>query len=84
MYKPPGARDASEKPDAAAKAKAKAKAKAQAAAGGNPTPWCRKFLTEGGCPKSAADCDRSHLDEASVKRIQEKQAKAKAKAAAGP
>jgi hypothetical protein len=63
-------------PDPKAKAKPKAK----------PAPqnlnWCRAFLTQAGCPKSAADCDYPHLDNEAAKLCKQKQDKAKAKAKA--
>jgi hypothetical protein len=89
LYAPPGAKPkakAAPAPTAPAapapvpdpKAKAKPKAK--------PAPqnlnWCRAFLTQAGCPKSAADCDYPHLDNENVRHIKEKQTKAKAKAKA--
>ncbi len=63
-------------PDPKAKAKPKAK----------PAPqnlnWCRAFLTQAGCPKSAADCDYPHLDNEAAKLCKQKQDRAKAKAKA--
>jgi hypothetical protein len=87
LYMPPGAKPKAKAapggpaapaiiPDPKAKAKPKAK----------PAPqnlnWCRAFLTQAGCPKSAADCDYPHLDNEAAKLCKQKQDRAKAKAKA--
>ncbi len=98
LYKPPGAEErqaarlaaAPAPPIPSAKAKAQAKKEKEAANKPQPMLYCKRFLTQTGCPKSAEDCDYAHLNEANVKVIFEKQkgaivraaAKAKAKAAA--
>jgi hypothetical protein len=89
LYRPPGAVPkvksapaipAAPAPPGPPPAKAKAESKAK------PAPqnlnWCKAYLSEKGCPNSAADCTYPHLEDASVKNIREKQAKAKAKAKA--